>query len=109
MTRISDSMQYGNTYPINEVMTDLTDAIFEGDISSSVNLVRQSLQAFYIDNLIYLLNDSQETDYQARAAILTELQRLEGLLSGKRSGDGSTRAHTNFILFTIKQGLDSGA
>jgi len=109
MTRISDSMQYGNTYPINEVMTDLTDAIFEGDISSSVNLVRQSLQAFYIDNLIYLLNDSQETDYQARAAILTELQRLEGLLSGNRSGDGSTRAHTNFILFTIKQGLDSGA
>ena len=105
MNRISDSMSYGNTYSINEVMADLTDALFQDDLTDTVILNRQDLQSTYIEALDYLLNESPYTDYQSLAAILTELKRVQGLLSAKLTGDASTRAHTNYILFFITKTL----
>jgi hypothetical protein len=109
MTRISDSMSYGNDYSLNEMMESLTNAIFEDDIRGNVNLIRQSLQALYIDGLDYTLNNSQNSDFQARAAALNELERIQGLLERKRSGDASTRAHTNYLLYLIDHALDIDA
>jgi hypothetical protein len=109
MNRISDSMSYGNTYSINEVMADLTDALFQDDLTDTVILNRQDLQSTYIEALAYLLNESPYTDYQSLAAILTELKRVQGLLSAKLTGDASTRAHTNYILFFITKTLEEYA
>ncbi|NDH49073.1 MAG: hypothetical protein EBY41_00730 [Proteobacteria bacterium] len=59
--------------------------------------------------LDYTLNNSQNSDFQARAAALNELERIQSLLERKRSGNASTRAHTNYLLYLIDHALDIDA
>ena len=55
MTRITDSRLYGNQYPLAEVMSDLTSAIFDADASGNVNTFRQNLQMEYVNRLVAII------------------------------------------------------
>ena len=48
---ITDTRLYGNEYPVSAVMTGLTDAVFQADLSGDVNTFRQNLQTNYVNRL----------------------------------------------------------
>mgnify|MGYP001320614141 FL=1 len=104
LDRMTDSNLYGNTYSVNQMLSDLTNSIFMEDANSKVSTVRQNLQTLYVKRLIKLLSD--EASYQmTTAATYSELRNIEKIVK-KRSQDFETQAHRDFLLWLIDSALD---
>jgi hypothetical protein len=109
LTRITDSRQYGNEYPVTEMMSDLTRAIFAADLAGNVNTFRQQLQLEYVNRLAAMLTPPTSTpfDYPSRSAALSNLQSIQRMLRSKSGGNAETAAHTRHVLFTIARALET--
>jgi hypothetical protein len=101
--RIIDSEVYGNTYPLREVMQDLTAAIFSADIKSNISTVRQNLQIFYLKGLIMILEEGKVLGYPyiSQANALQEIKNIEQTL--KNNAISINQAHTNYLLGLIER------
>ena len=108
LKRIKDSELYGNEYPLDEYMGDLTDAIFKADRSTSANSYRQNLQQLYVDRLIGMIGAKSRYDNFAQNMALYELNRIERWMkSSVSTGDTSTKAHRERVLFKIKKAKEA--
>jgi hypothetical protein len=108
LKRITDSRLYGNEYPLSSVMTELTDAVFQADLSGDVNTFRQNLQVNYVNRLAAMVKGDAKGKYDAVSQSMAtfELQRLRKALGKKRGGNLETRAHTQGLLLSIDRALD---
>ena len=104
LDRISDSRLYGNSYSTQEMMNDLTDAIFLEDISVSVNTMRQNLQTLYTRRLIKLIAEGGP-DQMSAAAAYSSLRKIEKI-TNRRSSDPETQAHRDFLKWLLESALD---
>ena len=111
LRRISDSRQYGNQYPLGDVVEDLTNAIFSDDMPRSVNTYRQNLQLEYVNRLIAMVSGDAKAsfDYLSQSTALHNLRQIERGLKSNPGIDTETQAHRANILYTIERGLDTGA
>jgi hypothetical protein len=107
MTRVTDSRMYGNEYPLSEVMSDLTSAIFDADAAGNVNTFRQNLQMEYVNRLAAIITPPTKTpyDYPSQSAALASLRSIQSKLAGKSGANAETMAHTRNVLFTIEKAL----
>ncbi|HVF40621.1 MAG TPA: zinc-dependent metalloprotease, partial [Gemmatimonadaceae bacterium] len=107
MTRITDSRMYGNQYPLAEVMSDLTAAIFEADARGNVNTFRQNLQLEYVNRLVAIITAPTKApyDYPSQSAALASLRSIQRMLSSKPAANAETVAHTRHVLFAIEKAL----
>jgi hypothetical protein len=107
MTRITDSRLYGNEYPLSEVMSDLTSAIFDADAAGNVNTFRQNIQMEYVNRLAAIVNPAARSayDYPSQSAALASLRSIQSKLAGKSGANAETMAHTRNVLFTIQKAL----
>ena len=104
LMRITDSGLYGNEYSVTEVMSDLTDAVFEDDSRGAVNTYRQELQIYYVRGLVAMLkNDAY--DFVARSNAHSNLLQISKDMTRWR-GDAATRAHRNHVKFLIDKALE---
>jgi hypothetical protein len=108
LKRITDTRLYGNEYPVSAVMTELTDAVFQADLSGDVNTFRQNLQTNYVNRLASMVKGDAKARYDSVSQSMAtfELQRLRKALGKKRGGNLETRAHTQGLLLTIDRALD---
>jgi hypothetical protein len=106
LRRILDSQEYGNTYGLDEYMTDLTDAIFKADLSSKVNPMRQNLQSMYVESLVRGLDPKSRQTSIAENMILFELNRIKKSMQSASSPDTLTKAHRAGIINKIETALD---
>ncbi len=96
--RITDSRLYGNSYPLAEMMQDLTDAVFSADLQTDVNTFRQNLQVAYTRRLAAVLADGPNPyDTFTRSAALYQLERIRDMMDSRSRGNTETRAHTAHI------------
>jgi hypothetical protein len=109
--RITDSRLYGNEYELSEVMDDLTNAIFAGDLRGDVNTFRQNLQLDYVNRLLAMVSGETKAGYDnvAQSTSLANLRRIENMLDGNRGVNAETRAHRENVLYTIRRGLHDDA
>ncbi|MGB2385053.1 MAG: zinc-dependent metalloprotease, partial [Flavobacteriales bacterium] len=107
LQRITDATEYGNTYRLDEFMDDLTEAIFNADLRSSVNTVRQQLQIEYVKRLIAVLDPEKKYDTVAQTMALATLKQIQRDQRNASSPDGLTRAHRGHIQFLIEKALES--
>lgn len=105
--RISDTALYGNGYGLNEMMSDLTGAIFEADLAGSVNSIRQNLQVNYVNRLIGMMGPKGKYDTRSKAAAFAEMKRIEAWMKKRNRGDASTKAHRMYISHLIEKALDA--
>jgi hypothetical protein len=107
LKRLTDSSLYGNEYAVSDMMTDLTDVVFDADLAGSVNGFRQNLQSEYVGRLVAVIAEDNAGGYDqpSRAMALYTLQDLRRSLSAKRGGDVATRAHTAALVHTIDKAL----
>ena len=98
LQRISDSSTYGNEYKLEEVLTDLTDAVFDADKKGNVNTYRRNLQVEYIERLIKIsgLEKASTYDYLAQSMAVYELDRILDTASSSR-GDKGTKVHRFYL------------
>ncbi len=104
LDRMTDSSLYGNTYSVNQMLSDLTDSIFIEDANSSVSTIRQNLQTSYLRRLIKMVDD--DSGYQmTSAAAYSSIRNIEKIAK-RRSQDPDTQAHRDFLLWLIDSALD---
>lgn len=108
LQRLSDSALYGNSYTLDGMLADLTDAIFLADIKGDVNSYRQNLQAEYVDRLIFIsgLISKSKYNYSAKSVAVYELNRIESLIQNKR-GDRSSKIHRFYLQKRIAGALEN--
>jgi hypothetical protein len=107
LTRVIDSKMYGNTYTLDKVMMDLTNAIFQADAKTTVNTVRQNLQVEYIKRLGKMFDEKSQQNNVAKAMAISELKRIDTLESTGVSPDPLTKAHREYVRLLIKELLDN--
>ncbi len=98
--RITNSTTYGNTYTVANVLADLTKGAFDADMKSSVNVYRQNLQTEIVKALAATMS-SPVYDNVSKAAALSTLKKIKGMLAGAVSPDEQTRAHRTNLAFLI--------
>lgn len=99
--RITDSHLYGNTYTIDKVLVDLTNAIFQADATTAVNTIRQRLQTAYVDRLTGIAGKNSVHDPVCQSMALAELKRIDQLESVAPRTDMLTDAHRAYLRFKI--------
>lgn len=91
LTRISDSSIYGNDYSLNEVLDDLTAAIFvDQKVLTSTS---QNIQIEYVKRLIRIAGVNKPSSYDnlAKAAALGQLATILDNTSSMGFGKSSTK------------------
>jgi hypothetical protein len=116
-TRVTDSRTYGNEYPLMEMMSDLTSAIFDADARTNVSTFRQNLQLEYVNRLIGIVGTvitapsptaepaPAQYGYPSQSAALASLRSIQSKLAGKTGVNAETAAHTQNVLFRIEKAL----
>ncbi len=103
LARITDSKLYGNTYTLDKMMTDLTNAVFQADAKSTVNTFRQNVQVEYVNRLIKINDEKSSYDNLSKAMAWSELKKIDTMMLGGASGDALTKAHREYVRLLIKQ------
>jgi hypothetical protein len=107
LQRISNSRLYGNSYSVAEVMNDLSAAIFDADLSGSVNVQRQYLQTAFVKGAASIIDPKTlGFDDVARAGALQTLKGVRSKLNSAGGGDAETKAHRSNLQFLIENALD---
>ena len=102
--RLSDTGLYGNSYSVNEMIDDLTEAIFIGDQNNEVSTVRRNLQVAYVRRLIEVMSQDQY-DELSTAAVYSSLREIQKILR-KASSHNPTKSHRKYLSWIISSALD---
>jgi hypothetical protein len=105
LKRLTDSRTYGNEYPVADMMSDLTGAVFNADARGNVNTFRQNLQVDFVNRLIGIM-ESSEHDHVSKSAALFNLQTIDGMMDNKGPVNTETEAHSAYIKMVIDKALD---
>ncbi|SKB06828.1 protein of unknown function [Prosthecobacter debontii] len=101
--RILDTALYGNEVPLGQVMSSLTQAIFEGDPATGPGSLRQDLQSEYVDRLLRIVNSSSYLP-AAQATAFGQIETIRAKLDAAPLQ--ATPTHAAFLKYKIKRGLD---
>ncbi|MCS6903793.1 MAG: zinc-dependent metalloprotease [Bacteroidia bacterium] len=107
LKRINDTRLYGNQYTLVEVLQDLTNSIFQGDLENP-STIRQNLQIEYVNQLLQIagLKDEKSThDNIAQALAYQNLLNIRKLIATPIARD-EIQAHRNYILFLIDKAME---
>ncbi|MEM6819988.1 MAG: zinc-dependent metalloprotease [Pseudomonadota bacterium] len=107
MKRMTDTSLYGNDYMLADMVGDLTDAVFEADIRGDVDTIRQGLQIDYVRRLAAISSPTGGYDTTSQSAAVYALQNIERMMSRKRGGSASTRAHVAHLGLLIERALST--
>jgi hypothetical protein len=106
LTRINNSTLYGNTYTTADMMNDLTNAVFNADLKTNVNLYRLNLQTEYVKGLAAVVSAPVSPyDNASKAAMYNTLKKIKGMLATAVSTDEQTRSHRANLVFLIDKAL----
>ncbi len=107
LNRIVDSKLYGNQYALADVLKDLTNAIFQQDLNSSVNTYRQNLQTEYVKMLIQIVESPMYSNV-IKAAVHSQLKSINSLMtSSSVAATGDTKEHKNYVSHLLKSYFDN--
>ncbi len=107
LLRMNDSRLYGNKYPLSEMMSDLTNAIFADDLKTGVNTIRQNLQTEYTGRLAEIIDPESKYDHLSRSATFAELQKIKSMMKNAAAPNSETKAHRQYVAFIIDRALET--
>jgi len=105
LKRLTDSELYGNQYSVFEMTNDLTAAIFQEDLNTTVNPYRQHLQLDYVKYLLKGVSSKSPYDNVAKSSLLYQIHDIKKMLSNNK-GTEATKAHRMHVLHLIDQTLE---
>lgn len=110
MKRLTDSELYGNQYSVAAMTSDLTDALFAADWTTSVNGFRQNIQLDYVDRLIEIAGLGEKPapgfDRPSQSAALAQIQRIRQMVRSNPGVDAETKAHRAHLALKLEKALD---
>ncbi|MDP2175795.1 MAG: zinc-dependent metalloprotease [Bacteroidota bacterium] len=107
LKRITDSRLYGNEYHLSDMLKDLSQSIFNEDLSSNVNTFRQNSQILYIQSLINVVK-SPLYDNISKSKCSAQLQNIQKTLQPTlATANSDTKEHRNYLLLLIKNSFEN--
>ena len=121
LKRITDTGLYGNGYPLDEYLSELTAAVLQADANGDVHTIRQNLQTEYVRRLIGIFGDqgtsqrsgeSKNLDHSfdtiAQSSAFDQLYQIQGQIerSLNGGGDAATSAHRRHLKWMIQKALE---
>lgn len=103
--RLLDSALYGGQVPLGQMMRRLTLAVFAGDPADGPDSLRQNLQSEYADRLLRIVNTNSWPP-AAQASAFAEIEFIRNQLETQPAFRAAV-AHSRFLLYKIKRGLDA--
>ncbi len=107
LQRLTDSKLYGNQYELNTMMGDLTNALFQEDLSGNVSTLRQNAQVEYVQRLLKIVESKGTYSYTSQSAAFGELQRILAWMKVPGAGNSATKSHRALLAFTINKFIES--
>lgn len=107
LTRLNNSMLYGNTYSSADMLNDVINACFRADLQSNVNLYRLNLQTELVKGMAAIITTATSPyDNASKAAFYNSLKKIKSMLmSAGASTSEQTRAHRANLIFIIDKAL----
>ncbi len=104
LMRLSDTALYGNEYSVEQMMAELSDAMFKADQKSNINSYRRNLQTEYVEQLIKIsgLEKASPYDNFSKATALYELKEILERVERSR-GDRASKIHRAYITDRINR------
>lgn len=104
LSRLSDTALYGNEYKVEQMMAELSDAIFKADQKSTINSFRRNLQTEYVERLIKISGLEKPSGYDnfAKATAVYELKEVLERIDSSR-GDRATKVHRYYLTDRINR------
>jgi hypothetical protein len=103
--RVIETAEYGNEYPIQDLLADLTHGIFNVDLHGNVTLARQKLQEDFVRTLLKEINNNKQHS-EVKGAMLSTTKMIQHMLiKVKGEGDKRTQNHRRQLLLKIDRGL----
>ena len=106
MKRITDTERYGNDYGLDQVLENLTSAIFEKDIARPVNSYRRNLQTEYTHQLIAVLHSNSYYNHLSKVQAYNQLNWVQNKVLKRKSRDKNTQAHREYLQHLITKALN---
>jgi len=106
LTRLNNSMLYGNTYSSADLLNDVINACFSADLKTNVNLYRLNLQTELVRGMAAIVSTpTNPYDNASKAALYNSLKKIKGMLATAVSTNEQTRAHRANLVFQIDKAL----
>lgn len=105
LSRFLDTSLYGNNYPIDTFLDELTTAIMKGDPEEGVNSFREALQIDYVERLIKITGLEEPSSYPP-AAKSEAMYQLMKLLPSLEVPSRPAR-HNHFLARRIEKAFES--
>tara|TARA_B100000073_G_scaffold140648_1_gene115755 strand:- start:400 stop:2958 length:2559 start_codon:yes stop_codon:yes gene_type:complete len=108
LKRMSNTEHYGNTYTVNEMMSELTDACFSYDSGSNVNITRRNLQVELMNRYIKMLhNKGSLYDHISISAAHNNLLKIKKFSIKTGGMNEATKQHRKFLTYRIDKALET--
>jgi len=108
LKRMSNTEHYGNTYTVNEMMSELTDACFSYDSGSNVNITRRNLQVELMNRYIKMLhNKGNVYDHISISAAHNNLLKIKKFSIKTGGMNEATKQHRKFLTYRIDKALET--
>lgn len=106
LERLTDTALYGNEYRLNDMMDDLTAAIFVG--GRDLTTVSQNLQIEYVNRLVGIagLDGSSSYDHLSQAAAVGQLREIREKSAPRRSGSELSN-HYGYLHLLIDRAFEA--
>jgi len=106
LQRMTDTALYGNEYPLSEMMSDLTAAIFPAN--QQFTTLSKNLQIDYVERLINIsgLQGGSSYDNLSKAQAVAQLNSIKNMRAPRRSNVDMVN-HYNYLKMLIERAMDA--
>ncbi len=104
LNRMTNYQIYGGEYSAAEMLLDLNEAIFGGDLTGNPNTFRQNLQVLYTGQLVAVLEMGEHSNVSRSAALgaIMDINNRLGLIAFGQSVDAKAhRAHIRALVNSV--------
>ena len=106
LTRMNNSMLYGNAYSSADLLNDVINACFSADLKTNVNLYRLNLQTELVRGMAAIVSTpTNPYDNASKASLYNSLKKIKGMMATAVSTNEQTRAHRANLVFQIDKAL----
>jgi hypothetical protein len=108
LTRIENTMLYGNEYSLDDVVEDISRQIVFGDLRGDINSHRQRLQNMYIEMLIdIMINEEGYYSTSSQSVAYQNLRNIQSWMTLSGGGDASSKRHRQYVKDILRYALES--
>ncbi|HMW39736.1 MAG: zinc-dependent metalloprotease [Saprospiraceae bacterium] len=105
LDRIVNSGYYGNSYSLEEMLSDISDAIFLDDLEKPISHIRKNLQCEYITRLDKMLEKNSEYSSAVQSAAYQQMLGIMRQIRKASPANPEAESHQQLLISRIQSAI----